>query len=212
MSMRHDAILNRIDAERHRALDRLIAWANINSGSHNVDGLARMAQEIRIELGALGADVQEVEVPPQEVIDARGEVQRVRLGMALAARKRPEARLRVLLCIHYDTVYAADHPFQTVQRVDDRTLRGPGVADAKGGLVVMLSAVAALERSEFAAGIGWEVLINPDEELGSPGSAPLLAAAAKRNHLGLVFEPSLPDGTLIGARGGSGNFTVVVRG
>ena len=60
--------------------------------------------------------------------------------------------------------------------------------------------------------MGWEVLINPDEEIGSPGSAPLLIQAAKRNHLGLVFEPSLPDGNLVGARKGSGNFTVIARG
>jgi glutamate carboxypeptidase len=60
--------------------------------------------------------------------------------------------------------------------------------------------------------VGWEVLINPDEEIGSPGSAPLLIQAAKRNHLGLVFEPSLPDGNLVGARKGSGNFTVIARG
>ena len=54
--------------------------------------------------------------------------------------------------------------------------------------------------------------INPDEEIGSPGSAPLLLQAARRNHLGLVFEPSFPDGDLVGARKGSGNFTAFVRG
>jgi len=212
MSMRHDTILRWIDAQRDRMLDRVIAWAKINSGSYNLAGLARMSDALNSELGTLGAEVSEIELPPQELIDARGEVQRVPLGKALAATKRPDARVLVFLCIHSDTVYAADHAFQTVQRVDDTTLRGPGVADAKGGLVVMLAALAAVERSEFASEVGWEVLISPDEELGSPGSSALLTAAAKRNHLGLVFEPSLPDGTLVGARGGSGNFTIVVRG
>jgi glutamate carboxypeptidase len=86
------------------------------------------------------------------------------------------------------------------------------VADLKGGLVVMLTALQALERSPYAEKVGWEVLLNPDEEIGSPGSAPLLEQSARRNHLGLVYEPALADGTLAGARKGSGNFTAVVRG
>jgi glutamate carboxypeptidase len=96
--------------------------------------------------------------------------------------------------------------------MDNQTLRGPGVVDAKGGLVVLLTALRALERSEVAHNVGWEVLLNTDEEIGSVGSAPLLHEAAKRNHVGLVFEPALPDGSLVGARKGSGNFTVVFRG
>lgn len=93
-----------------------------------------------------------------------------------------------------------------------RILYGPGVADLKGGLVVMLKALEALEKSPWAENIGWEVLINPDEEIGSPGSAPLFVEAAGRCAMGLVYEPSLPDGTLVAGRKGSGNFTVLVRG
>ena len=91
-------------------------------------------------------------------------------------------------------------------------LRASGAADAKGGLVILLKALEALEASPFASRLGWEVLLNPDEEIGSPGSLPLLKEAAGRNHLGLLFEPSLPDGNLVGARKGSGNYAVVVRG
>jgi glutamate carboxypeptidase len=69
-----------------------------------------------------------------------------------------------------------------------------------------------LERLPLAQRIGWEVLINPDEEIGSPGSAHLFAAAAVRNDLGLVFEPAFPDGNLVSSRKGSGNFSAVVRG
>ena len=78
--------------------------------------------------------------------------------------------------------------------------------------MVMLVALQAFERSPWAEKVGWEVLINPDEETGSLGSAPLLIQAAERNHLGLVFEPSFPDGNLMGARKGSGNFTVIAKG
>jgi glutamate carboxypeptidase len=134
------------------------------------------------------------------------------LGQAVQARKRPGALIRIFLGIHIDTVYAVDHPFQSVERMDANKLRGPGVIDAKGGLCVMLTALAALERSPFAEKIGWEVLINSDEEIGSPGSTVLLQECAKRNQLGLVYEPALADGSLVSARKGSGNFDVIVHG
>ena len=111
-----------------------------------------------------------------------------------------------------DTVFGADHPFQALRWIDADTLNGPGVADMKGGIAVMLAALGALEASEFAANIGWEIVLNSDEEVSSPGSAPLLVDAARRCHLGLTFEPALPDGTLAGARKGSGNFSAVVTG
>jgi len=60
-------------------------------------------------------------------------------------------------------------------------LHGPGVADAKGGLAVMLVALLAFEQSPLRNHVGWQVLINPDEEIGSPGSSPLLVQAAARH-------------------------------
>jgi glutamate carboxypeptidase len=60
--------------------------------------------------------------------------------------------------------------------------------------------------------MGWEVLIVPDEETGSRGSKPILEGAAKRCHLGLVFEPALPDGNLVGNRMGSGAFRITIHG
>jgi glutamate carboxypeptidase len=83
----------------------------------------------------------------------------------------------------------------------------------KGGLAVMLAALKALERSEAAPRIGYEVVINSDEEVGSPGSASLIARAARDKVSALTYEPAaLPDGTLAGARPGSGNFSLVVTG
>jgi glutamate carboxypeptidase len=187
-------------------------WANINSGTHNLPGLARLASRLVTDFAVLGGDLKLLDVPPEESIDSRGYVIATPLGQAISIRKRPEAANRVFLGIHYDTVYGPDHAFQQVEAIDDDTLRGPGVVDAKGGLAIMLIALEALERSELAGRIGWEVLINPDEEIGSPGSAGLLAQAAARNRLGLVFEPAFPDGSLVSERKGSGNFSVVIRG
>jgi glutamate carboxypeptidase len=83
----------------------------------------------------------------------------------------------------------------------------------KGGLAVMLSALKALETWADRDRIGYEVVINSDEEVGSPGSAALIAGAARGKQAALTYEPAaLPDGTLAGARPGSGNFALHVRG
>jgi glutamate carboxypeptidase len=84
----------------------------------------------------------------------------------------------------------------------------------KGGIAVMLAALKAVEQSDAAAArFGYEIVINSDEEVGSPGSAPLIAAAARGKRAALTYEPAaLPDGTLAGARPGSGNFSLFVEG
>jgi len=133
-------------------------------------------------------------------------------AQALRVRYRPEAPHQVLLSGHFDTVYSADNPFQRCELVDDRTLRGPGVTDMKGGLVVMLAALQSYLASTPPPTLGFEVLLTPDEETGSFGSATLFAEAAKRHRLGLVFEPARPNGNLVQSRKGTGNFVATTRG
>jgi glutamate carboxypeptidase len=207
-----DSALEWIDKQHDRMVSLVTDWCHINSGSRNVAGLAVMSAALQSAFGSLGGEMREIELPPETVIDTTGRLVALPLGKAISIRRRIDAELRVFLCIHMDTVYGKDHAFQQVRWTADRTLNGPGVADAKGGLCVMLVALEALEKSEWAKKIGWEVLINPDEELGSPGSAALLAESARRNQIGLVFEPAHADGALVGERKGSGNFTVVIRG
>jgi glutamate carboxypeptidase len=77
----------------------------------------------------------------------------------------------------------------------------------------MLAAIKAVEANPQAADLGYQVLINSDEEVGSLGSAPLIAECAQGKRAALTYEPSaLPDGTLAGARPGSGNFSFMVKG
>jgi glutamate carboxypeptidase len=204
--------VSRLADRNDEMLDLLIRWAEINSGTGNLAGLDRMLSELRREFGRLRGETSIIDLPPRKRIDSGGNVVETPLGKALSVKKRPEAPIKVFLCIHMDTVYPEEHPFQTCTRLDEERLKGPGTADAKGGILVMLHALDALERSPWAERLGWEALITPDEEIGSPGSAPLLADAGRRCHAGLVFEPALPDGNLVGARKGSGNFTAVVRG
>lgn len=194
--------------------DLLHHWASINSGTFHTDGVTQMAHAALEEFLELDDRAHLVEVPAIEVLNARGDRIQQPLGPAVSARYRPDAPRRVLLVIHTDTVYPVDSAFQTVRR-DDQRMYGPGVADAKGGILVMLFALRALQRHLTDTGcdtLGWEVLLNSDEEIGSAGSLPLLREAASRNHVGLLFEPALPSGQLAGARKGSANFHILCRG
>jgi glutamate carboxypeptidase len=112
-----------------------------------------------------------------------------------------------------DTVFPADHSFQRQTWLDKETLNGPGVADMKGGIAVMLHALMAFETSGHAAGLGYDVLINSDEETGSLGSAALIAELAAGKLAALTYEPAaLPDGTLAHERGGTGNYAITFTG
>jgi glutamate carboxypeptidase len=203
-----DWIRAQVPAQR----DELLRLSNINSGSYHAAGVNRVAERLEELFAPLGARAERLELPAHRVTNDRGDAVEHPVGRALRLRQRPQAPLKIFLAGHMDTVFGKDHPFQAARAVDADTLNGPGVADLKGGLLVMLLALSALERSPWKDRIGWEVLFNPDEEIGSEGSAPLFKDAAQRHALGLVFEPSFPDGNLAGARKGSGNFDVVVRG
>jgi len=194
-------------------LDQVTRWAAVNSGSRNLDGLAAMAAILGEEFAALPGELAVRDPSPVEAMDADGALRPLNHGRNLHLAVRPAAPVQLLLTGHMDTVFAADHPFQAVAWREEGVLGGPGVADMKGGIAVMLAALKAVEASPAAPGLGYEVVVNSDEEVGSPGSAALIADAARGKHAALTYEPSaLPDGTLAGARPGSGNFSLLVRG
>ena len=201
-----------LDNQQQSMLDATIELAEINSGSFNAEGVNKVLKRLQVLTASLGGKQEVLELPPFEVVSNQGELTEHSLGNALRIRKRPEAPVQIFLCGHMDTVFAADHPFQSVKWLDKNTINGPGVTDLKGGILVMLKALDVLEQSPWAEQIGWEILFNPDEEIGSPGSAPLINEAAKRVHLGMIFEPCMPDGSLAGQRKGSGNFSVICHG
>lgn len=212
VSPAESAALALLAGQRGAMLGEIEGWAAINSGSGNLAGLARMADALAATFAPLGGDIRRVPAAPASQLGSDGRERALAHGDNLHIVKRPDAPLRVLLTGHMDTVFGPDHAFQACRWLDGDTLNGPGVADMKGGIAVMKAALMALEASPFAGAIGWEVVLNSDEEVSSPGSAPLLDAAARRCHLGLTFEPALPDGTLAGGRPGSGNFSAAVHG
>ena len=206
--------LDWIGSQRERMIALVARWASINSGTFHHAGVEQVARTILPEFSMFAGQPDLLNVPSMREVNKRGVLVVHPLGPVLSLRVRPTAARRALLVIHMDTVYGRDSEFQKVT-LDESNMYGPGVADAKGGIAVLLVALEALERFREVnqeTDFGWEVLLNSDEEIGSPSSAELLHSAAGRNHIGLLFEPALPDGNLAGHRKGSANFHFVCHG
>ena len=205
------AVVERAGAEP--MLDQVLVWAAVNSGSRNLAGLERMGDLLVDAFAALPGILRLENPAAVEAVDAAGRVAKIAHGRHLHLTVRPTAPIQLLLTGHMDTVYDANHAFQETRWLEEGVLNGPGVADMKGGLAVMLAALKAVEGSASADRVGYQIVINSDEEVGSPASAELLARSAQGKRAALTYEPAaLPDGTLAGARPGSGNFAFVVRG
>ncbi|MEQ1539187.1 MAG: hydrolase [Sphingorhabdus sp.] len=204
-------------AIEHIDNDRMLAqvqiWSGINSGTGNLKGLNATASLLADAFGSLHGHTELVEPAPVERVLSDGSIVEIEHGRHLVATVRPDAPIQLLLTGHMDTVFAVDHPFQEQKWLQDGVLNGPGVADMKGGISVMLAALIAADTSDVFQRVGYQVMINSDEETGSASSAKLIEALAKGKLAALTYEPSaLPDGTLAGARPGSGNFSIIVTG
>lgn len=208
LSLAERGFLGDIDPEP--ILARTLDWAAINSGTTNMDGLKTMAGKLAEAFSALPGTVRFAEPAAVEKVDAEGHLRAVPAGQHMVVSVRPQANRRVIITGHMDTVFAADHPFQSCKWLDDDTLNGPGTADMKGGLSVMLAGLSAYEAS--GGTLGYDVMINSDEETGSLTSAPLIAELAAGKLAALTYEPALPGGQMARARPGSGNYAAIVRG
>ncbi|MFM5885798.1 MAG: M20/M25/M40 family metallo-hydrolase, partial [Novosphingobium sp.] len=204
LSPTETALIERVDPAP--MLKQVQAWSAVNTGTGNLAGLKHQAALLADAFAGLPGDVALTDAAPVTSITPAGEERESANGQHFVLRVRPEAERRFLFTGHMDTVFPAGHPFQGQQWLDGDTLNGPGVADMKGGIAVILAALQAFEGSESAGSVGYDVMINSDEETGSLSSAGLIAELAKGKAAALTYEPSaLPDGTLAGARGGSGN-------
>lgn len=205
------AIIERPDQDA--MLRQVMAWAAVNSGSRNLDGLAKMADLLADSFAILPGTVALTCPMPVEAVQADGSIAEVAHGAHLCVSVRPRASRRLLLTGHMDTVFGCDHPFQFLTSNVMNYLNGPGVADMKGGIAVMLAACQAIEADSNAPDFGYDIIINSDEEVGSLSSSALIAEHARGKIAALTYEPSaLPDGTLAGARPGSGNFSIIIKG
>ncbi len=205
-------VLDEVAARGTAIVDRAVAWSNLNSGSRNSGGLNAVLSVLEAEASRLSAQTVRVPTMASTTVGDDGAVRVEAHADALMLTARPEAAIQVVLTGHYDTVYPSDSGFQTVVARPDGALNGPGIADMKGGISVMMAALEAFETHPDRDRIGWTVLLSPDEEIGSPASAPLLARLGAAGHVGMTYEPALADGTMAGARKGSGNYHLVVSG
>ncbi len=205
-------VLNLLEGRYDPMVDRLLSWSKINSGSRNRDGLDKMRTALIDKFEALPGKITTPPLTVGEYVTPKGLKQPLNFAPAMLLTVRPKAPIQLVLTGHYDTVFPAESHFQTPEYLDDETVNGPGVADMKGGILVMAEALAAFENSKNKDQVGYNVLLSPDEEIGSPGSSALLHKLGTQSHVGLTFEPALADGSMAGARKGSGNFALIIRG
>lgn len=184
-----------VEARSDEAIAFLDEIVNVNSGTMSPDGVRTVGRMFRSQLDALGFETRWIDMPPEMG----------RAGHLFAELDRGTGK-RVLLVGHLDTVYESDSPFQTFEQLDDDRARGPGVADMKGGDVVILYALRALKDAGALDSARIIVALMGDEE--SPGDpleiarAPLYEAA-RRSDAALGFE---------GGVGGPNSATVARRG
>ena len=204
--------LQYLESRRQVMIDRLRLWCDQNSGSYHPAGLQLMAEQICNDYAQLGHGPRRIPTPAFTTVEDDGRSILHQTADLVRWDYGESASHRVLLMIHYDTVYEPTSDPTPLVETPEGHLIGPGTADAKGGLLVMLEALQAIREFGLDEPMGWTAIINPDEEIGSPASTAWMREQAAHFRFGLLFEPALPDGSLVSARKGSGNFTLVVRG
>lgn len=206
-------LLSSLRASQDTMVAQLHQFCEINSGTENLTGLMVMHDTLQNAFAPIADAMASSNLPPVSTIDMSGNTILQTCGNLLYIRKRPDLKRRVLLSGHMDTVYSANHPFQSLKYINDNCINGPGVADMKGGLIVMLHALTAFEATPYADELGWDVLINADEEIGSPASGAFLSEITPNYQTALVYEPAMTaEGTLAKNRRGSGKLSLIATG
>ncbi|WP_159981546.1 MULTISPECIES: M20/M25/M40 family metallo-hydrolase [unclassified Novosphingobium] len=184
-------------------LEKLVAQ---NSGTRNVEGVRKVRDMVAPEFESLGFTVKWV---PMDAVN--------RAGHLIAVHKGKPGTTRMLLIGHLDTVFEPGSPFHIAKREGDK-LHGPGAADDKGGIVVMLAALRAMKSAGTLRGANVEVVLTGDEEAaGEPidiARADLIAAGERADVAldfeGLVIADGLDNGSV--ARRSAGDYTITASG
>jgi glutamate carboxypeptidase len=197
------AIVEHIDAHTAEAVAFLERVVNINSGTQNFAGVRDVGKVVAAEFEALGFTTRWVEGAAFK-----------RAGHLIA--EHPGPGKRVLLIGHLDTVFEPDSPFQRFERLDERRAKGPGIIDMKGGIVIMVSALKALQAAGALKSMNVVVVLTGDEEsAGDPQDAAraALIAAAQGAAVAMGFEDGAGDPrTAVVGRRGTTAWTLTVTG
>jgi len=197
------ALVSFIDAHNAEALALLERVVNVNSGTHNPAGVRKVGEVFQEALDRLGFRTRWIDGSDFG-----------RAGHLVADHSGAGPRL--VLVGHLDTVFESDSPFQTVERLSGTMARGPGIIDMKGGDVIIVSALKALDAAGILKTMNIVVVMNGDEE--DPGhplsrSREALVAAAKNADVAIGFEDGDGDARhAIVARRGSTSWRISVTG
>ncbi|GAB5457578.1 MAG: hydrolase [Henriciella sp.] len=198
-----------LDAEMK---DRTLDWAGINTGSWNRKGLDTLAPKMADAFSALEADTILEPAKPFATVNAEGKEDEFESGAIIRVSSRPKAPIQIVMSGHYDTVFP-ENTFEAITDLGDGRLNGPGLADMKGGLSLMLGALQAFEAGPLKDKLGYKIVITPDEEIGNFASAQALTEAAKSGALvGMTYEPCMDNGAMSGGRKGSAVYDIVLHG
>ncbi len=206
LSKAESAMAKTVAAEQARSLALLEKLVNQNSGSLNLEGVEKVGQMMRAELEPLGFNVA---WKPMTDTGRAGHLIATHAG-------KPDAK-RLLLIAHLDTVFEPDSPFQKFTRKGDMG-EGPGAGDDKGGMVVIVAALRAMQAAGTLKDANIEIHMTGDEEdAGTPieKARADLIAAGKRSDVALDFEGLVRDnGADMGsvARRSSDSWTVTATG
>ncbi len=206
LSKAESAMAKTVAAEQARSLALLEKLVNQNSGSLNLEGVEKVGQMMRAELEPLGFNVA---WKPMTDTGRAGHLIATHAG-------KPDAK-RLLLIAHLDTVFEPDSPFQKFNRKGDMG-EGPGAGDDKGGMVVIVAALRAMQAAGTLKDANIEIHMTGDEEdAGTPieKARADLIAAGKRSDVALDFEGLVRDnGADMGsvARRSSDSWTVTATG
>jgi glutamate carboxypeptidase len=173
-------MIKHIDQTNDAALELLIESININSGTMNFEGVKATAEHMMPHFEALGFKVW---------FEDGSEWNRA--GHLIAEHLGSDDAPKIMLIGHLDTVFEPDSPFQKFEMVNDTTAKGPGIADMKGGNVIMLQALRALKEAGELDDMNIKIVITGDEEYsGSPLelSKKALIDAAKWADIAIGFE------------------------
>lgn len=207
----HEAVRAAAAREKAPLLDTLRELVSVESGSRDLDGLARLADLIAGRLRALGGEVELVDVGGADMYRMEDTPERV--GRAVRATFKGTGTRKILLIAHMDTVYLKGMAEKQPFRVEGDRAYGLAIADDKQGIAVIVHALAMLKDLGVRDHGTITVLINADEEISSPGSRKLLSRLGAEHDATLSFEASRAESDKLSlATAGIGSVTLTVKG
>lgn len=181
-------LYSQAQAEQPHYLETLKSLVSVDTGTGTEAGLKQVGAELVKRLEALGAKVTTQPATPS-------------VGDNIVGTFKGTGDKDFLLMVHYDTVFGPGTVVKRPFRIEGERAYGPGVADAKGGVAMILHALKLLQDQQYKGYRTLTVLFNPDEEMGSAGSRQLIAELARKHDFVFSYEPPDKDAVTVATNG-----------